>query len=195
MTWRWLSGVAIVLMSLSAWRLNAWMELKETRALLEAGQFEAALARSDRLSRQWPPSPIPESDAGLALYGLGRFAQASDRFVAHLEDRPVRDQAWAHYNRGNALVRLKRLSEAVEAYKQVLRLDPTDADARFNLVLVETWLNAQESSSSSSNDAQSPGQLTPLQARGLLDGLGPLRRPRPTQERSDLPSRRTADRE
>ncbi|MEN8260074.1 MAG: tetratricopeptide repeat protein, partial [Pseudomonadota bacterium] len=46
----------------------------------------------------------------------------------------------AHYNRGNALAKLGQFPEALDAYEKALKLDPANADARYNKDLVEKLL-------------------------------------------------------
>jgi tetratricopeptide (TPR) repeat protein len=48
------------------------------------------------------------------------------------------------YNLGNALYRQQQLQEALEAYKQSLRADPSDADAKHNLERVLEQMQEQE---------------------------------------------------
>jgi Ca-activated chloride channel family protein len=48
------------------------------------------------------------------------------------------------YNRGNALARLGRYREAIEAYDKALRADPNNEDARANKELVEKALRRQQ---------------------------------------------------
>lgn len=86
--------------------------------LLQAGQAEAAADLFE--DRRWRAA---------ASYRAGRYAEAA-ALLAPLDD------ADAHYNRGNALARLGRLSEALAAYQRGLRLRPADADLRHNHALV-----------------------------------------------------------
>jgi Ca-activated chloride channel family protein len=53
------------------------------------------------------------------------------------------DTADAHYNRGNALARAGKLTEAIEAYDRTLELAPDHEDAQFNRELVADLLEDQ----------------------------------------------------
>ena len=72
-----------------------------------------------------------------ARYRAGDFAGAS-------EDLKNKDNALAHYNRGNALARQGQLAEALAAYDAALKLAPADADAHYNRELVAKALKQQE---------------------------------------------------
>ncbi|MBW8823927.1 MAG: VWA domain-containing protein [Xanthomonadales bacterium] len=63
--------------------------------------------------------------AGQNAYRKGDFARAESEFAKV-------DSADAGYNRGNALARLGKYREAVQAYDQALRRDPAMADAKAN---------------------------------------------------------------
>ncbi len=69
----------------------------------------------------------------VAWYRAGRYAEAAAALA------PLSD-ADSHYNRGNALARLSRLPEALEAYEAALALRPGDEDFRHNRDLVRALL-------------------------------------------------------
>lgn len=79
-----------------------------------------------------------------ANYRAGEFEQALET----LQGLPDPD---TDYNRGNALARLGRLDEAIEAYERVLARDPEHDDARHNRDVV-TALREQPPESSSNGD-------------------------------------------
>lgn len=74
---------------------------------------------------------------GSTHYRQGNYEQAISEFAQH-------DSAQAHYNRGNALARLGRLDEAINAYSQALERDPQLADAEYNRQLVQQLRQQQE---------------------------------------------------
>jgi tetratricopeptide (TPR) repeat protein len=96
--------------------------------------FHKALARDSSARVQY--------DAGAALYRLERYEEAAGRFrnAAARAETPAQRQR-ALYNLGNAMVRVgedkpteaEPLLQAVAAYEEVLRMDPGDRDAKWNL--------------------------------------------------------------
>ncbi|AZF10741.1 BatB [Pseudomonas sp. R2-37-08W] len=73
---------------------------------------------------------------GVALYEAGNYAEAIKRFAQG-------DNAYAHYNRGNALARSGELEAAIDAYEQALEAQPDLQPALKNKALVENLLREQ----------------------------------------------------
>ncbi|MBW4793967.1 tetratricopeptide repeat protein [Pseudomonas tolaasii] len=67
---------------------------------------------------------------GVALYEAGNYAEAIKRFAQG-------NDAYAHYNRGNALARSGELEAAIDAYEQALEAQPDLQPALKNKALVE----------------------------------------------------------
>ncbi|GMR17435.1 MAG: VWA domain-containing protein [Gammaproteobacteria bacterium] len=80
----------------------------------------------------------------VANYVAGAFADSAAGFAGN-------DDADSAFNRGNALARLGRLAEAIDAYEEALQLDPDDEDAAYNRDLLSDLMQQQQ-------DAQSDGQ-------------------------------------
>jgi len=70
---------------------------------------------------------------GVALYEAGNYAEAARRFAQGSD-------AYAHYNRGNALARAGELEAAIDAYEQALEAQPDLQPALKNKALVESLL-------------------------------------------------------
>lgn len=96
-----------------------------------------------------------------AQFRAGQYEQAAET----LKDAQTAD---GHYNRGNALAKAGQLQEALEAYKQALKLDPNHSDAKFNKELVEKQQQEQkqqqqgkDQQSSDQQDQQQDQQQNP----------------------------------
>ena len=50
--------------------------------------------------------------------------KATGNFAAAAQDWAARDNAVAHYNRGNALAQMKDYPQAIDAYKRALQFSP-----------------------------------------------------------------------
>ena len=105
----------------------------------DAGQSFSS-ARLDR-----PDDSRIAYNQGNAQYKEGRFPEALQAFTHSSLDEKNRDNRKnSIYNTGNTLVKLGKLKEAESAYKKVLRLDPGDMDAKFNLEYVRKQLKKEE---------------------------------------------------
>jgi len=62
------------------------------------------------------------------------------------------------YNKGNALARLARYPEAIEAYKKALELEPEHEDAKYNKELVEKQVQDSQDSQDSQDTQDSQNQ-------------------------------------
>jgi Ca-activated chloride channel family protein len=109
--------------------------------LYQAGNYHEAFNAYHRaLARDSTPDLVYQT--GNTLYRLRRYDDAAERFrQATWGSEQLRQRSF--YNLGNALVRAaeetpesnERLHRAVAAYEEALRLDPSDADAKWNLEL------------------------------------------------------------
>ena len=63
-----------------------------------------------------------------------------------------------YYNKGNALAKLGRLPEAVEAYDESLKLDANNEDAKFNREQVKQAIKEQQQQSQDSDDQGDKGE-------------------------------------
>ncbi len=74
---------------------------------------------------------------GSANYRAGNYAEAAQQFAQS-------DDAQAHYNRGNSLAKSGQLDEAIKAYDEALKRDPTLSDAEKNRGLVKQAIQQQQ---------------------------------------------------
>ena len=88
--------------------------------------YEAILALDSRHA----PASI---NLGTLYYNRGEFLKAEQLYRMATEADP--DYALAFFDHGNVLDELRRLPEAIEAYKRAVKLMPGYADALYNLAL------------------------------------------------------------
>ena len=95
-----------------------------------------------------PASYEANFNLGNAYFRQGRIEEAEQRFQ-NLAQVPYLPEQWAqtHYNLGNTQVvqykntyNREKLTQALESYKQSLRLNPDDQEAKFNLAYVQKLL-------------------------------------------------------
>lgn len=99
---------------------------QQGKRLLEEGAPEEAAAYFE--DPQWQ---------AVANYRAGNFASSAAQFADSADARSL-------YNLGNALARQGEFASAIDAYEQVLELDPENDDAAYNRELLEQMLEQQE---------------------------------------------------
>ena len=118
-----------------SWEWRDLFRNSEQRAAarFEAQQFDDSAQRFD--DPQWKAS---------AQYRAADYSAAVDSLTGI-------DSVTAHYNRGNALAKLGKLKEAIEAYESALAHDAQHEDALYNKSLLE---KQQEQQSEQSQDGE-----------------------------------------
>lgn len=155
------SAVAALLMALPA---SAASAAKAMRAY-EKGQYGRAFREFEKLAQRTPKDARVFFNMGAAAYRDEEFETAREQFTASLTSQDVALQQRAYYNLGNTHFRLgegesamdQRMAEwqqAVSSYENALKLDSTDADARYNLELVRKKLEELKQQQQTNQDKQ-----------------------------------------
>lgn len=84
----------------------------------------------------------------VARYEAQDYSGSAAEFAEHGDPRNL-------YNLGNALARQGELESAIDAYDQVLELDPEDADAEYNRDLLKQLLEQQQQQQQGEGEQQS----------------------------------------
>jgi len=84
-------------------------------------------------------------NTGDALYKQNKFEEAAKIFTENAGSTvDKKKKADSFYNLGNSLLNSKKLPESIEAYKNSLKLDPTNAHAKYNLAYAQDQLKQQQ---------------------------------------------------
>jgi Ca-activated chloride channel family protein len=132
------SLLPLILLAGSACSRGA-LDARKGGRLYASGDFAAAAQALDRALAA-DSTPVRASRAGNAYYRMRRYEDAAVRYrYAAIGPAALRQQSV--FNLGNALVRAAEeaperrqlLVDAVAAYEEALRLQPSDQDAKWNL--------------------------------------------------------------
>jgi tetratricopeptide (TPR) repeat protein len=95
-----------------------------------------------RLSQsKFKKKSIASYNLGTAIYRQNQTAEAKYQFVKAIKDAKSKaEKHQAFHNLGNAFMKEKIYTNAVEAYKNALRNDPTDEETRYNFALAKKML-------------------------------------------------------
>ena len=99
---------------------------------MEANPKEA-VRPADTALRLAPDDPLVQYDAGTAHLGAGNSRKAAGILEKAAKGAGPELSNAAHYNLGNARLAIGDASGAVQAYKQVLRAEPGNQSAKYNL--------------------------------------------------------------
>jgi len=122
---------------------------------LARGDAEAAAKRYLEALAEEPDNPVIQYNLGNALYTGQQFPDADAAYGAAVGRADSVLTGALSYNLGNSLFRQGRYGEAADAYKRVLRRNPADEDARWNLELA---LRKQEEEQKKEQDQQNQDQ-------------------------------------
>ena len=99
-------------------------------------QYNDAVTTYKKAIEKNPSNEIAQYNLGNALYKADKNKEAEQAFNNAINNSQTSDnKATAWYNKAMALQNDKRLPESIDAFKQALRLNPDDEDARQNLQL------------------------------------------------------------
>jgi Ca-activated chloride channel family protein len=152
----------------------------EADRLYLSGDHPAALDRYRVLLKEHPGVPELHVNTGNALHQLGEHPAAIAEYAIGIRDGAQAIRAVALYQRGNTLFRTGKLEEAREAYKDALRADPRDRDAKFNIEVIDRMLGISQELPSggppqpgeSGQPQPGQGQQDPSNAPGQSPGPG-----------------------
>src|SRR5512133_278879 len=98
-------------------------------------------------------SPDAVFNIGDALYRQKKYDDASKQFLDNANmNEDVFKKASAWYNMGNSLLQSRKVKESIEAYKNSLKLDPDNQQAKYNLGYAQNLLKQQEQQQNKDKD-------------------------------------------
>ena len=112
----------------------------------DRGRYERSIERYSRALEAAPGSYEALYDLGNALAAAERYDKAEETLRAAAADtlRSGDERAEAYFNLGNVQLSQQKLQEALESYKNSLRMNPSDEEAKYNYVYVKRLLQNQD---------------------------------------------------
>lgn len=137
---------------------DAAVSNETANGLFAAGDYSGALAAYRDLQIDLPDAPELAVNAANALHMLAEYPRALPEYGRAIAGPDLKLRAIAQYDRGNTLFRMARYEDARDAYREVLRIDPTDRDAKFNLEIIQRLLLGRpDQPGQQSGPSQQPG--------------------------------------
>jgi Ca-activated chloride channel homolog len=140
------SRLALLLVTLLVTSAAVFGGLERGNRLYRAGQYAEAVEAYRAALGTRADGPVLRYNLGTALLHLGNYAEAEEYLRSALDRVEPQQRGLVHYNLGQRFLEEARLSPdpaasaalydaAVEAYREALRLQPRDADAKWNYEL------------------------------------------------------------
>ena len=108
----------------------------------EFGEAEVQFRKAENINQE---SYEAEFNTGAALYGQEKYEETVKQYQSlldHTDDAGKTARIW--HNIGNSLLEAQQYAPSIEAYKNSLRLNPSDDDTRYNLAYAKQKLNEQQ---------------------------------------------------
>ena len=126
-------------------RKEALQFIQEADEALGENNFPEAEAAYRKAIAKDPENSTARYNMGNMYYTRENSPQAAQRFKQAAEVADTKEAKHkANHNLGNAFMKQKKYQEAVEAYKDALRNNPTDDETRYNLALAKKMLEQQQ---------------------------------------------------
>ena len=137
--------VVLVLMALSATAQTDRYYIRQGNKLFRSGDYPNAEVSYRKAIEKNPKNSQAVFNLGNALMAQKKDSAAVLQFesASKLETNPLR-KAKAYHNMGVVCQSHKMYGEAIEAYKNALRLNPADDETRYNLVLCKHQQQKQQ---------------------------------------------------
>ena len=98
-------------------------------------------------------------NTGDALYKQNKFDDAGKEFIeSSNRTEDINKKASALYNLGNSLLMAQKIEESIEAYKNSLKLNPENMEAKYNLAHAQDLLDQQKQQQQDKNDQKKDDQ-------------------------------------
>lgn len=127
---------ALVLLSSTAFAQTDRQYVRDGNKAFRAGDYANAEVAYRKAVEKKPRNPQAVFNLGNALFAQKKDSAAVQQYeqAAKLETNPKR-RAMSYHNIGVVCQSHKMYSEAIDAYKEALRLTPNDDETRYNLAL------------------------------------------------------------
>ena len=140
---------------------NDLFESAQTEETPEAasGAYQEALGAYEEAQQSEPEKAEPYYNAGNALYRMEDYEGAHNEYDDALLYAEGDLRAQGLFNKGNVYFTEEQYPEAIEAYKEVLRIQPENDDAKHNLELAMSKLPQEDQGEEpEENDEEGPQQ-------------------------------------
>jgi len=142
-------GIAILLLILGAVKpadaQNANTDIRSGNRYYKKQQLDKSIQQYQSAVRKAPANPTANYNLGNAQFKKNDYdeaAKAYDATIQNSQDKGLKEKGY--YNKGVAMVKQKKLQESIDAWKEALKLNADDTEARENLEKALTQQKQQQ---------------------------------------------------
>jgi tetratricopeptide (TPR) repeat protein len=151
-----------LLLIISVTLLSLTVKAQEERKLIRQGN-NAYHEKKYPEAEEWyrkaidkkPRSLEANYNVGNVLYRQNKYLDAASKYNA-LTDYKMdnKEKAFVYHNMGNSYLKANKIQESISAYKNALKLNPTDRETKFNLAYAQRMLMQQQQQQQQQNNKQ-----------------------------------------
>lgn len=158
----------------SAQRYPERRQVRKGNRAYEREDYGRSIERYTRAAELAPESFEAQYNLANALFRTQAYDKAAGIFGALAADslRTPQDRADAFYGLGDAQLAQQQLKEALESFKNVLRINPDDEEARFNYAYTKKLLKDQQNQQNQQNQQDQQNQDQNKDQNQNQDGQG-----------------------
>jgi Ca-activated chloride channel family protein len=165
---------------------GSYLRAQTTDALIRRGNrfynkqdYDQSLTNYEKAIKKSPGNPDAHFNLGDALYRKSDYEKAAGSYDDVLQSKADENtRQSAYYNKGVAMIRQQKIDESIDAWKNALRLDPADSEARDNLIKALREKKKQEQQ----NKKDKPDKK-PSEDKQKKDQKQPDNNPKPQQSK------------
>jgi len=145
----------MLMFPLVAWGQEERKYIRDGYKAYQDENYSEAEVSFRKAEQEKSDSYVARYNTSTALYQQNKLEESGKRFTELLQEtNDPAEQARLLHNIGNVMVGGQQYSEAVEAYKRSLKLNPQDDDTRYNLAYALEKLEEQQQQQDQNQDQQ-----------------------------------------
>ncbi|MDT0685306.1 tetratricopeptide repeat protein [Autumnicola psychrophila] len=127
--------------------------LREAENAMGENDFASAEASYRKAIAKDPSNTAAKYNLGNLYYNKEKTPEAANRLKQAHEISGSKDEKHRiNHNLGNSFMKQKKYQEAIEAYKNALRNNPSDEETRYNLALAKKMLEEEQQNQDQNQD-------------------------------------------
>jgi Ca-activated chloride channel family protein len=155
---------------------------RQGNRLYHQGKYDEALSAYQKAQAEQPDLAELHYNVGNTLHRKENYQDAAAETLQGLSKADPDLRARAYYNLGNSFYRQGQFAEAIAAYREALKLDPDDQDAKHNLELAQQQLESQQLTPSPQPSQGPVGTPTPQPSPAEEESAEGTPTPQPSPE-------------